>query len=773
VLALFFLSGAAALIYEIAWSRLIGLQFGHTAHAASVTLGAYFAGMAFGSLLAARWVHRVARPLHAYAGAELAAAGWALATPALVGLLARVEAPAALGPSTGAAGLAARGAAAVLVLLPATVALGATLPAVAQHLAAEGGGERRVALAYGVNTLGAVGGAVFATAFSILQLGVRGSNALAAAISGLCGLLALALAARGEAPRRAGAPAGSAAVAGLWFAVAAVSGFCTLALEVLYARLFSLVLHNSTYTFGAVLAVFLVCLGAASVLVARRRRTTADRDRLGIAAALAAVAIVASVLVFAAATRFEPLRPAGGFTAYLFAVAALVALVVAPPALCLGVLLPLSWSAARGAGGATVGRLAATSTAAGAVGSIAAAFLLLPWLDLWWSFGAVAAAALGLTAVLWRGRWTSARRLGLATGAAVVLVFAVTFARTPHGGPRASGALVVHESSAYGWTDVIENRASGHLVLRQNLHDELGGSAYAWHLAREGHLPLLLHPRPRRVLFLGLGTGITAGAALRHPEVERVDVVELVPPVARAARRFARFNHHLAADPRARVAVDDARHFLARAEGRYDVIVSDLFVPWHSQTGSLFTVEHDRAALGGLRAGGLFCQWLMTSDLGARELDLVADSLASVFPYVTLWRADADRRLPLLALVGSAGPLVIDRRRTASRMARLDVPTPLAAVRFDRPEQLLDLFVGRWRVRRPDRLNTDDRPRLEFLAPRAEGDFTFLLGERLLRYERETLAKLPREGLEVTGDLRPGPPARGGAAAPSPARPRR
>lgn len=188
VLVLFFLSGAAALVYEIAWSRQIGLLFGHTVYAAAITLGAYFAGMAVGYGLAARWAASIRRPLFGYGIAELAVAAWALLTPQLVSMLELPALSSLISPADPLLQLAVRSLVAFCMLMPATVALGATLPLIAEHLHRESGRCGGVALAYGINTLGAVSGVLLATFVLLVHVGVRSSGYLAAAVSALCGV---------------------------------------------------------------------------------------------------------------------------------------------------------------------------------------------------------------------------------------------------------------------------------------------------------------------------------------------------------------------------------------------------------------------------------------------------------------------------------------------------------------------------------------------------------------------------------------------------------
>jgi spermidine synthase len=302
--------------------------------------------------------------------------------------------------------------------------------------------------------------------------------------------------------------------------------------------------------------------------------------------------------------------------------------------------------------------------------------------------------------------------------------------------------LVRRWDSAYGRVDVVRGR-NGVLKVRQNMHYRFGTTgADAPRAERQAHLPLLLHPRPAEVLFLGLGTGVTAAGALPHPEVERVTVVELVPEVLEAARLLAPANRGVVDHARVEVRADDARHFLLAADRRFDVIVSDLFVPWESETGYLYTVEHYRAARGRLNAGGLFCQWLPVYQLGPRELELIADSFAAVFPDSSLWWGHLDARRPIVALVGGDGPVVADAGAVEGRLRRLWEAVPVDdEIRTAR--YVFDRYLGHWLPRRPDRLNTDEHPRVEFSTPVSHRSHALLSGDALRRYYDDVLARLP------------------------------
>lgn len=743
---IFFLSGAAALVYEVSWARQVGLLFGHTVHAAAAVLTSYFAGLAFGYAVGGRLARRV-RPLRAYAVAEFAAAAWACLVPFLLSAAGAVERSGWLHHPVPSLQLAQRWAFCFLLLLPATASLGATLPLIAEWLSpARRPNAPRVTSAYAANTAGALVGAASATGWLLANVGVCGSGLLAAGVSAACGVAALALRRVERRPAAGGRPPVLVGGAGPWaLAPAALSGFGILSLEVLYTRLFSLVFHNSTYTFGLLLAAVLVALALGPVLVRLAAGRVELRALILWSAWAGGVATLASVVVFVRLTGLEYFRAGGSFASYLAGAFGLVAVVVLPPLTALGAILPAAWCG-RSQGGAgagrVVGRTAFVNTLAAAAGAACASLLLLPALGLWASFALVALLFV-LPAIL---NTAAAGRPGRAVLCGLPFVALAVPLVGPPGPERwatAAGgeALVRRWDSAYGWVDVVRTPA-GVMKVRQNMHYRFGTTgADAPRAYRQAHLPLLLHPRPADALFLGLGTGLTAAGALPHAEVERVVVVELVPEVVDASRLLAGANGGVVDHPKVEVRIDDARHYLLATDRRFDVIVSDLFVPWESETGYLYTVEHYRTARGRLKPGGLFCQWLPVYQLGPRELEIIADSFASVFPDVSLWWGHLDARRPIVALVGAAGPLAADPAAIDDRLGRLWATVPVDAA-IGTAGDVFGLYVGHWRLRRPDRLNTDEHPRVEFLAPVSHRDRALLHGDALREYYDGVLARL-------------------------------
>lgn len=776
VAVLFLLSGMAALGVETIWLRWFRLLFGATAPAAAATLVAFFAGHALGAGLAARWIPGRARPLRIYAGLELAAGAWALAVPGLLRLgelaLAAVYDPLRDAPWALAT---LRFAIAGLATLPASACLGATLPAIA---AAVLPGERALgsggAGLYAANLLGAALGAAASAFLLIDALGVPATYACAVALHAGVGLAAWGLSRGlprppepapppppGEPPLRFPRPA--------LLPLAALSGFGTFAAQVLGVQAFGQVLNQSVYAFGAVLVVVLVTLALGAGVVAAAQRARIDpRTLLGASLLLAALGLwTFPTALYAATDELRFLGSQSPWPGYLGRALGIAALTAGPALLGAGLVFPslfaLAGRSRRGSDPAAhLGRLVAANTAGALCGALAAPFLLMPLAGLWRGFlvlGALYALPAALLPDASRGRW-GLRALGLAAGVLLVIEIANP-ARIPLVRLARNETLVHVESTPSGVVAVVE-RPDGRLIRTDN-HYMLGGDSEKIHEERQGHLPLLLHPKARRVAYVGTASGITAGASTAH-SVEEIYLVEIVPGVARAAQRFfSRSNRGVPSDPRARVVVDDARNFFRSTRVELDVVVADLFVPWRAGVGSLYAHEHFSAIRDRLAPGGLFCQWLPLYQLTEEQLRIIAATFLDVFPRAALFRGDFFARYPIVALVGYTGPPARPEEvaGAARRLARRGEPD-----RWIRdPLGVFSLYAGPLEPLAEELQaaprSSDASPRLEFLAARSHAggergiEAPFVLG-RWLAFEKRL-----RELREARGDpIYPGLAAR-------------
>lgn len=771
MLAVFFLSGIAGLVYEISWARQIGLLFGHTIHAASIVLASYFSGMAFGYWIGARWL-KLVRPLKGYAFAEIAVAAWAVAIPVVIQLFDQSQLATWLVDDRVAIQTLKRAVFSFLILLPATTGLGVTLPLMAEYFERQFSGQEKIAFAYSLNTAGALVGVLLATFVLLLQIGVTKSSYVAAVLSVVCATIALR--SQGDDARAGGLGEGSKGPPEghrsrtqlrVPMVLAIVSGLGTLGLQVFYTRMFSLVLHNSTYSFGVVVAVFLAALSIGAALAGKLQQRVAAPRLIGIALAAASLAVVGSVLVFVFWTELKYFNRGDSFIGYMFNVLMLVSGVVGPPIICLGMVLPLVWNMAlepissketgRGSDNTdcegtrySVGMLTAGNTLAASVGSLLASFWMLPQFGLWPSMIAIAAWLMLFSFFVHR------QPLSLPSIVVTVLLLVFSFLvwKSPvepnHDRGRDDEVLVKRFDSAYGWIDVVRRESDGAFKIRQNLHYRFGRTGDNAREYRQAHLPILLHPAPHDVLFMGLGTGLTAGGAIPHREVKKVVAVELIPEVIEATRLLADHNFQIIDHPKSKIFADDARHHLQAYQATYDVIVSDLFVPWESQSGYLYTVEHYRIAKQRLKEGGLFCQWLPLYQVGTREFESIANSFSNSFPHVTIWWGQLNSRSPMIALIGSERPLIIDGESMEARLKDLGATIGQLDPAIASPEIIWANYIGDWqRTQTP--LNTDEYPRVEFLTPISNRERNMIRGPLLAEYFDEVFAALPAESASL------------------------
>ena len=762
---LFLGSGATSLIYEVLWLRQLILVFGSTLFATSAILSTFMGGLALGAFAAGKVLDRRSlSPLRLYGLLELGIGFYALAVPSLFSALTPLYRLAWEAGGSGSfllfslaklAGIAA-------VLLPPTVLMGATLPAMARLVADDplriGG---KVGTLYAVNTFGAAAGTFLAGFVLVPGIGMQKTGWATVTANLILALTALGLSRRAVLPAAgvSHAPStGSGARAprriGLILIVFGLSGFSAMVLEVAWTRALALVVGSSVYAFSLMLLAFLVGLasGGATFSGLLRRHPLLDPRIL-----LALLLATAGVLAYA--TAFVLLRLpqlfaevyfawSPGPTGWLAVQFALGLLVMFPTTFVLGGIFPAvlqlhARSLDRVAG--SVGTVYASNTLGTIVGAGAGGFLLLPLLGVRDSVLTVAALEIVLGLMVALAAVDAPRRFRWALAAPMALALAVLPFARPHWDTRLmnSGAYYTLPDmpEADSWAAFVrsmehervvfakEGLTSSVLVVDQldrgNRYVAVNGKIEASTLADMetqlmcSHLPLLLHPSPRDVMVIGLASGITAGAAATHP-VERIRIVEVEAAMVPAARLFSDFNGNVLDDPRVTLSINDARNELEFSNETYDVIISEPSNPWMTVASNLFTEDFFRLARTRIRPRGIFLQWIQTYCLPAEDLRSIVAAFRSAFPHVLLFQTMEGVDLLML---GSEDPLRFDMDRMAGRMSELSVRMDLARIEVRRPADLLPLFaLGDQEV---DGLvdgaprNTDDNARVEFSAPRA------------------------------------------------------
>jgi spermidine synthase len=726
----FGLSGAAALALEQLWIRSANLVLGTTAITAGAVMAGYFAGLAAGGFLARRPADH---PVRRYGLLELAVAAGAVLSYGIFRFLVSDDAQRVLG-RTGASG---RVAVVAISIVPVTVALGATLPALCQALATPATVGSRGGALYALNTLGGAAG-IAVMGFGLPSvIGVGTCYLATAAMSAAAGLIALAVAQRPLTRPATVVVTSDSAPRRLWV-IAAVTGLTGMSLEILWVVLFAQVLHNSVYSFAAVSLVFLLALAGGAEVAALLLRRLDPARVAAVALLVSGVATVTGVWTFMGVTRgLQYFGMERSLAEYVIRIVSLVALTVGPGTLAAGAVLPALWAACSDGRSVSrpVGELTCANLLGAAAGAIAAAFLVLPLVGLRAGFLLAAVVSLVLAAVLAGG---DGRLRALAYAGLVVVVVADP-AHAPLTRLNPGETLRAVAEGASGIVTVVDTGED--VQLRLDNSYVLGGSAAERNERRQGLLPLLLHPDPHRVAFIGMATGISASAAIATG-VPDTTVIEVVPEVAALARRhFGRWNAGILDRPDVRLVVDDGRRHLAASDTAFDVIVSDLFIPWHASAGSLYSLEMYRTVAQRLSPGGLFCQWLPLYQLTREEFEVIARTFLAAFPHVTLWRNDFYPNRPVLGLIGARRPISVDPERIGRRLTAL--PAWSRDSLLGAPRSIGMLYVGDLSAV-PEMvatapLNRDDDPVIEFMAPRltrmnAQGDKDWLRGEALADY---------------------------------------
>lgn len=705
--------------------------------AATRVFGAFFLGLALGSFLAGRLVARTRHPWRWIAGAELVVV---LAVVPLFFLPGWIEpvwrwiGPAGL---DGGAGTWLKTLGSLVLLLPPSVAMGFFLPLALPTLLAPGGRLGREGMvAYGINTLGGVLGLGLTLTVLLPLLGANGTLAALMAGNLLTALGALAMPRLlAAAPRPAAAAPAEPAhqirrASPAWslpIAMAALSGFCVLAAEVAGFHLLQLAAPISYQAAGALLAAVLLTLGGAALLYPWfERRSGGPENALARALGWAAAATLATPLLFHLVTvqlRVD-LFAAGSATWFTFSATGFALLILGPAFAAAGLVFPAACAADEkrsGPEGAGLGWLIAVNGLAAFAGAELAQHVALPRFGLHGTVAAVGIVYAAATALALPLGASTPRMAGtLALLGLGVLAFP-TLSRLPTVNPHLPFKVLELSAGREGGLAVVEGPLLGRGILVQNQY-LLGSSGNHAEQQRLGALPLLLHPAPREVAYLGLATGITASAGVVSDQVHRIEAVELSPQVARLAGRwFAEANAEILHSPKTRVVIEDARIRVAAHRAAFDVIVGDLFLPWGPGEARLFTTDHFRSVRRALREDGLFCQWLPLHQLTEEHLAIILASFHAAFPEFEVFARGFGGRMPLIALVGWAdGSARLDWEVAAARIEeegrRVRDPllghlSGLALLHLGRPDP--EFF----RHTRPDTLNS---LRLEILAGRQQ-----------------------------------------------------
>ncbi len=754
VLVLFVASGCAALIYEIVWFQMLQLVLGSSAVSIAVLLGTFMGGMCLGSLGLSRFVSRSRHPLRVYAILEIAIG---VSGILMLGAIPLVEHVYTAVVGHGVPGLLLRGLFAAICLLPPTVMMGATLPAVSRWVEMSPRGVSWLGTFYGGNTLGAVFGCLLAGFYLLRVHDMHTATFVAVAlnVAVAASAFALARALPGTVPRDTSqdpaVPAIASATTPAWIIYLAIglSGMSALGAEVIWTRLFGLLLSHTTYTFSIILAVFLVGIGLGSGVGSLIARRTPDARR---ALGLAQLALVAAIFWaswnITSSLPYWPVNPRLAGTPWnQFQIDFVRCLWAILPAACLwGASFPLALAAvaSRGSdGGAVVGRIYAANTVGAIVGALGTSLVLIATVGtqngerILIALAAVA-AAITLVPSLVSARvaprftmreaiWTLAiLELAVLLGSNVIAVPPLLVA---HG--RFSAA---ERNTKETFLYVGEGMNSSPAVTRdQNgiISYANAGKVQASTLPQDmrlqrmlGHLTTLIPVAPRDVLVIACGAGVTAGAASIDPRIEHLTIAEIEPLVPSVvAGYFSDYNYDVVRNPKVHVEVDDARHFLTTTKKKFDAITSDPFDPWVKGAANLYTREFWELAKRHLNPGGVVTVFVQLYDSGMAAVKSEVATFFEAFPNGVVWGNTVQGQGYDVVLLGQVEPIHIDvdaLERLLQSREFVQVAQSLRQLGWDSAVSLLSTYGGRGSELGPwlsdAQVNTDDNLRLQFLA---------------------------------------------------------
>ena len=731
LLILCFLSGFSVLVYEIIWARQLTLIFGGTVIATTVVIAVFMAGLGFGSIFFGKRVDRTTHPLKLFSIVQFGiciSSTLAFFTFGKLAAFHRILNLALKGSSVSTLFIILISS--LFMLIPTFLA-GGTLPIISKELVNNRNRiGRGVGWVYAVYTLGSMFGAFVTGFFLIAHLGQALSLMFAVVINLLLGfgsrLWLTNKVSTTETPKDKSQALLQQPMSSNLLVIVGLIGFCGLAYEILWTRALYIFLANSTYSFTSILIVFLFGITLGSILFAK----FFDANKQPIAL-LATCQTIIGLFVILGAFLLNDLP--GLLFSIRSALQVPVLRMILPglllsfiigfiPTLCMGISFPLLCKLLAPNLqnlGKNVGKAFFISTMGSIVGSLIAGFLLIPVFGIVKSLISVAFINLGVGLFLLVVLESKKKmRFVIAESCALVIALFLTWSAfgkhmvlppSMFRSKMRADRILFYIETSQGTVIVNEDKLTGIRACYINNSAVCGTTYDALKVVRLlGHLPFFINPDADTVLIIGFGIGITSSAVAEH-DVTNIDCIEICPGVKAAAKFFSRFNKDVVADPRVKFISEDGRHYVLLTNKKYDIISCD---PTHPTLGcnNLYTKEYFVNCRRLLNPGGVICQYLPLHKLSLDEFKTLIRTFSSVFPHTSVWLAHSHG-----ILLGHDRSIQFDFNEFSKHLFGLDddiLDDPyLIASSLILDENSVHNFTA------DARINTDDRPILEFFTP--------------------------------------------------------
>jgi spermidine synthase len=770
VLACFFVSGISGLIYEVIWTKMLGLVFGNTTFATSTVLTAYMAGLALGSYLAGRYADKIKNTLKSYAILEIGIGVYCFLVPFLISIMGDLYLSIQkLSDLSFYQSSLVRFAFSFILLLIPTTLMGATLPIFSRFYVEQneqfGHGVGRV---YATNTFGAFLGTILSGFVMIVYLGVRPTINIAV-LGNLFAAVICLLIARSQ-PKieptiipetkakkqptkdkesdsiSIKKPALIALIIGF-----GLSGYSAMVYEVAWTRALVMIIGSSTYAFTIMLATFLLGIAIGSFIfsiIAKRKQVN-----------LLWFAVVELLIGFIAIIMLPLFQQAPVYFVDLFATIVrsntalelakflVSAMMMIIPTILLGMLFPMVTQICTknySELGSKVGTIYSVNTLGNIVGSFMAGFILIPIIGIQKSIilaGIInIIVGCGILLVYQKLKLTNRAIISFAsaiifvililvipswdklTMSSGVVIYAPNYSKYEKSERKTvisgTGEKLLFYKEGTDATVSVRERKNGAIVMAVDGKVDASNTGDMYTQMMIAHLPLLLHPDPKTAMVIGLGSGVTLSSAAQH-ELTQIDCVEIEPAVVEASKFFDGVNRNVLDDPRVKLTVNDGRNYLAASSKKYDVIISEPSNLWLAGIANLFSADFYKLCKQRLNPDGIMCQWSQIYYISPEDLKVVINTFKSVFPNTSIWFSTMGDIL----MLGSPEGFSIDYLKLEKHYNIDGVRNDLQRLNLLEPLSLMSCYLldedGIDKMTDGVRINSDNRPILEYSVPKS------------------------------------------------------
>lgn len=767
LLIVFFFSGLSGLIYEIAWMRQLTLLFGSTTSAVSTVLTSFFAGLAIGSLYFGKTIDKKIDVLKVYGLLELGIGLYCFATPLIFALAGSVyvsvfqNSQIPFYPHQ-----LIRFVLSFIILIVPTTMMGGTLPVLSRYfISIKEETGRHAGRLYALNTLGAVAGAFITGILLIRTAGIRNTIYIAASINIAVSIITYFLRSSALHPQigdstRISDTVKSNRIKKVALIVFALSGFASMAYEVLWSRILIMIIGSSTYAFTVLLIVLLSGIAVGSYVYSKfADRTVRSLMHFCIAEILIGVLAILSIPAFSimpslSRTLLSGIRnyiahPWITYTAVQFILSSFIMFI---PAFLMGVTFPLAGRLCAddiNKTGNDIGRVYSFNTFGGIAGSFAGGFLLIPLFGTRHSLIMVAFfnLSLGVLLLLYSEKTRPALK-AIFSFSCIILFLASSYlipswdlriftgltGRVPYGSEK-----VIFHKEGIGGTVAVTYHEGRKTLFIDGENESSSGYYSLMTQSLLAYLPLFLHEHPEHVLEVGLGGGITLGKTGNYDSLKEIESVEIIGAARDAARLFNRENNSVLSNPKVNIIINDGRNYLLLTDKKYDVITGNTTHPWTAGAANILSREYFSICRDHLKKGGLISQWIPLQFIDPLDVKSIIKTFHSVFPHTSVWFSNMD-----IILIGSDDKMQIDMKRFNEKIHTGSIQKDLDAIDNASAYALLSRFIMDERrlkeyLEKTSYLITDDRPVLEFRAPVNRHSFTLARNlNELITFRRDS-----------------------------------